>query len=131
MDALVPECFEYRDVSANVAYASTYHNQGNDRTYAIVLTVSPMIAAWADDMRTSRLTFEAITSAVTFRFTQAVVTRKAPSRKKAVVIFTGSADDGDRLERVRSVNLTAVSQSPDGLCVATVGIANRYLHYKG
>ena len=48
-----------------------------------------------------------------------------------MVIFTGSADDGDRLERVRSVNLTAVSQSPDGLCVATVGIANRYLHYKG
>lgn len=70
-------------------------------------------------------------SAVKFRFTQAAVTLKVPTRKKSVVIFTGSTDDGDRPEGVRSVNLAAVSQSPDGLCVATVGIANRYSHYEG
>ncbi len=70
-------------------------------------------------------------SVVKFRFTQAAVTLKVPSRKKAVVIFTGSTDDGDRPEGVRSVNLAAVSQSPDGQCVATVGIANRYSHYEG
>ena len=70
-------------------------------------------------------------SVVKFRFTQAAVTLKVPSRKKAVVIFTGSTDDGDRPEGVRSVNLAAVSQSPDRLCVATVGIANHFAHYEG
>ena len=70
-------------------------------------------------------------SVVKFRFTQAAVTLNVPSRKKAVVIFTGSTDDGDRPEGVRSVNLAAVSQSPDRLCVATVGIANHFAHYEG
>lgn len=59
------------------------------------------------------------------------VAQSAQPKKNTEVVFAGSTDDGGRPEGVRSVNLAAVSQSPDGLCMATIGIATHFTHYEG
>ncbi|MBP9087981.1 MAG: hypothetical protein KBG15_17805 [Kofleriaceae bacterium] len=107
--------------------STTLHSKENLVAADIIKSVKSTVACHAPLVSGKRFAH----SAVKCRLAETAVSLKVPSRKKSEVVFAGSTDDGGRPEGVRSVNLAAVSQSPDGLCVATIGIATHFTHYEG